>query len=72
MSSLAELLENRGMRLIDLARKMNVNKGTVSRWNENGVPPRRVKDVEEAAGIPACDLCPELARVFAKSKGTNQ
>jgi hypothetical protein len=70
--SLADLLENRGLRLIDLAEKLRVNKGTVSRWNKNGVPDERLSAVEDATGIPACDLRPDLARIFAKQKGLSQ
>lgn len=65
--SLAQLLGNRGLRLIDLARKLEVNKGTVSRWNKNGVPEEHLSAVETATGIPPCDLRPDLARIFAKT-----
>lgn len=68
MSDLAKLLENRGKRLSDLARDLRVNKGTISRWNANGIPPKRLKEVEDATGIPACDLRPDLARVFLKAQ----
>jgi transcriptional regulator with XRE-family HTH domain len=66
MISLAALLKNRGMRLIDLARELEVDKATVSRWNANGVPHKRLEDVEIATGIPACDIRPDFARVFVK------
>ena len=72
MMSLAQLLGNRGLRLIDLAEKLHVNKGTVSRWNKKGVPDERLSEVEDATGIPACDLRPDLARIFVKQKGSVQ
>jgi hypothetical protein len=68
MSNLAELLKNRGKNLSDLALALKVNKGTVSRWNKNGVPHSRITDVESKTGIPAFDIRPDLARVFVKAK----
>lgn len=66
------LLKNRGMRPADLARKLKVDKGTVSRWISRGVPPERVAEIETATGIPACDIRPDLARVFARSLRTSE
>jgi hypothetical protein len=68
MTHLADLLDNRGMRLVDLARKLRVNKATVTRWNKNGVPHTRIGDVEHATGISACDLRPDLAHLFVKAR----
>jgi len=65
---LSTLLSNRGKKLVDLARDLTVNKGTVSRWNEKGVPHNRLQAVEDATGISACDLRPDLAHLFVKSK----
>jgi transcriptional regulator with XRE-family HTH domain len=65
---LSGLLENRGKRLADLARQLRVNKGTVSRWNERGVPHKRLQEVEDATGIPPCDLRPDLAHLFVKAR----
>jgi transcriptional regulator with XRE-family HTH domain len=65
---LSGLLENRGKRLADLARQLRVNKGTVSRWNEKGVPHNRLQAVEDATGIPPCDLRPDLAHLFVKAR----
>lgn len=72
MTDLAELLRHRGKNLSDLARALRVNKATVSRWNENGVPLKRVAAIEEKMGIPACDIRPDFALVFLKSRGPNQ
>lgn len=71
MTKLAELLSHRGKRLSDLARTLKVNKATVSRWNEKGVPLKRVAEIEKELGIPACDIRPDYAMVFLK-KGTAQ
>jgi DNA-binding Xre family transcriptional regulator len=68
MATLSELLENRGKKLTDLAESLGVNKSTVSRWNANGVPVKRLEDIETAVGIPACDLRPDYARVFVKTR----
>lgn len=61
---LAALLAARGLRSIDLARLMGVDKSTVSRWAEDGVPVHRVLDVERATGIPRDKLRPDLAKMF--------
>lgn len=66
MMSLAVLLKNRGMKQIDLARKIHTDKGTVSRWVKNGVPPERLSAVAEATGIAPHDLRPDLASIFRK------
>jgi hypothetical protein len=65
---LYRLLRNRGQRPIDLARALETDKGTISRWNEKGVPHTRLKDVERETGIAACDLRPDLAHLFVKAR----
>lgn len=72
MSNLATLLSNRGLKLIDLARKLQVNKATVSRWAEKSVPTSRLADVERVTGIAPCDLRPDLADVFSKREVVSQ
>lgn len=64
MSNLVTLLKNRDLRLIDLARKLKVDKATVSRWAADKVPSARLADIERETGISACDLRPDLASVF--------
>ena len=64
---LVTLLKNRGMRPADLARALRVDKGTVSRWSKKGVPSDRLEEVEKVTGILACDIRPDLARVFVRS-----
>lgn len=58
------LLRERGLRLIDLARGLGVDKATVTRWARNGIPSDRVSDIASITGIPAADLRPDLAMVF--------
>lgn len=62
------MLQNRGKNLSGLARALKINKATATRWNKNGVPHDRVAEVERETGIPACDLRPDLARVFIKAE----
>lgn len=59
------LLRERGLRLIDVARGLGVDKATVTRWACKGIPPGRVNDIASITGIPAADLRPDLAIVFA-------
>lgn len=59
------LLRNRGLRLIDVARRIGVDKATVTRWARKEIPTDRVADVVRVTGIPAADLRPDLATVFA-------
>lgn len=62
---LQTLLHNRGLRLIDLARRVNVDKATVTRWARKEVPAERIEDVVRATGISAADLRPDLAHIFS-------
>ena len=59
-TALAKLLNDRGLRLIDLARKLQVDKGTVTRWAQKEIPLTRVFDVEKATGIPRQELRPDF------------
>lgn len=54
------LLKAKGLRLIDLARKLEVDKGTVTRWSFKEVPLTRVFDVERATGISREELRPDF------------
>ena len=53
------------MRLADLARGLGVNKATVTRWAQKEIPLDRLKDIEHLTGIPAAELRPDAARIFA-------
>ena len=59
-TNLAKLLETRGMRLSDLARKMGVDKGTVTRWAQKAVPLSRVFAIERETGIKREELRPDF------------
>lgn len=63
-ADLPALLAERGLRAIDLARLLDVDKSTVSRWSEDGVPVHRVLQVERATGISRSKLRPDLAKMF--------
>jgi DNA-binding transcriptional regulator YdaS (Cro superfamily) len=54
------LLAKRGMRMSDLASCMGVNRSSVTRWAQKGVPAARVIDVEKATGIKRKLLRPDL------------
>jgi len=60
MSYLYPLLAERGIRPIALARSLRVNKSTVTRWDEHGVPLVRVFQVEKETGIPREKLRPDF------------
>lgn len=62
---LPKLLENRGLRPADLARLLDVDKATITRWSQKEVPADRLADVVRVTGISATDLRPDLAVVFA-------
>lgn len=48
------------MRLIDLARAIERDKATITRWAQNHVPAERVLDVERITGISRHDLRPDI------------
>ena len=57
---LNEVLGRRGLRFADLARALNVDKATVTRWGQNGIPAERVPEIEQATGISRHELRPDL------------
>ncbi len=54
------------MRPSVLAEKCGVKKSTVTRWDENKVPLKRVFDVEKATGIPREKLRPDFFKEAAQ------
>lgn len=58
--SLYALLAERGIRPVELARKLDVEKSTVTRWDERGVPLTRVFQVEKETGISREKLRPDF------------
>lgn len=61
------MVRARGMKLIDVARGVGVNKATVTRWAQKRVPEDRVLEVESVTGIPRHELRPDLAAVFGSA-----
>lgn len=60
-----ELLSERGVKPVTVAAALGVDKSTVSRWcNGLPIPAEKLKAVEDATGIPASQLRPDLAAVF--------
>jgi len=59
-SKLQDLLAAKGLRLIDLARRLGVNKATVTRWSRGNIPPENVIKVEKETGIPREVLRPDI------------
>lgn len=57
---LDRLLAEKGLRLADLARRCDVNRGTVTRWADRGVPLNRVFQVEKETGIARAKLRPDF------------
>ena len=57
---LDEILQKRGLRFADLARTLGVDKATVTRWGQKGIPAERVPDVERLTGISRHELRPDL------------
>ena len=54
------LLAEHGLRPADLARKCEVEKSTVTRWAERGIPLVRVFQIEKETGIPRAKLRPDF------------
>ncbi len=57
---LKALLAKRGLRLIDLATHLGIDKSAVTRWHYRQVPADRVLQVERATGIKRKLLRPDL------------
>jgi DNA-binding transcriptional regulator YdaS (Cro superfamily) len=57
---LSEKLKDRGMRFADLARSIGVDKATVTRWAQRGIPAERLLDIERVTGIPREELRPDI------------
>ena len=57
---LKTLLDDKGIRLADLARAADVEKSTVTRWASGRIPAERVLEVERITGISRTKLRPDL------------
>lgn len=61
-ADLVSLLSERGLRRIDLAKALGVDKSLVTRWAQGRIPVERVSEVESATGIPREQLRPDIFR----------
>lgn len=59
-TDLNKLLEHARMTKADVARALGLNKSSLTRWAEVGVPANRVIDVERITGIPRQAIRPDL------------
>lgn len=59
-ANLKTLLDDRGIRLCDLAARLGVHRANVSRWAKYGVSAERAVDIERETGIPRQTLRPDL------------
>ena len=64
---LKALLRDRDMKLVDLARLVEVDKATITRWALKEIPTDRVDEVARKTGIPAAALRPDLAALFTST-----
>jgi DNA-binding transcriptional regulator YdaS (Cro superfamily) len=58
--TLSALLAKRSMNMADLARRIGINKSSVTLWGQRRVPAERVLEVEKATGIPRHELRPDI------------
>ena len=49
-----------GLTLEAVAEAIGVNKSTVLRWEDGGIPAERIIQLEQATGIPRHELRPDL------------
>jgi len=59
-TDLKQLLAKRGLKLIDLAKELGVERSTATRWAQRRVPANRVLQIEKAVGIKRKLLRPDL------------
>jgi DNA-binding transcriptional regulator YdaS (Cro superfamily) len=59
-ASFSLLLKAKGLKAADLARALDVDKATISRWQHGVIPAERVPEVERSTGISRHDLRPDL------------
>jgi len=53
-------LEDKGLKLVDVAREAEVDKATATRWFQGPPPAERVLQIERITGIPRHTLRPDL------------
>ena len=59
-STFSKLLDNRGIRNVDLARAAKVDLATVTRWVNRRVPAERVLQIESLTGISRHEIRPDI------------
>ena len=59
-STFSKLLDNRGIRNVDLARAAKVDRATVTRWVNRRVPAERVLQIESLTGISRHEIRPDI------------
>ena len=68
---LNRLLEEKGLRLSDLARKLGVNKSSVTLWGLRRIPAERVLEIEKFTGIPRHELRPDIYPAPEKARSAH-
>jgi DNA-binding transcriptional regulator YdaS (Cro superfamily) len=68
MIDLKHLLYSRQMTLSAFAALAGVNKSTVTRWAQKGIPAENVVDVESRTGVPRFELRPDLYTLARPAK----
>lgn len=64
-TALYDLLATKGLRPVDLAGSLNVDRATITRWAHGRIPAERAIDIEKATGIPRASLRPDLYAIEA-------
>jgi DNA-binding transcriptional regulator YdaS (Cro superfamily) len=64
-TALKEVFRSKGLKLVDIADAIGVNKATVTRWTRFRIPAERVAEVERVTGVPRQELRPDLWPVEA-------
>lgn len=59
-ASLKELFLTRGFKLAQIARALDIDKATMTRWTQSRIPAERVHDVEKITGVSREVLRPDL------------
>lgn len=57
---LSRVLSQHGLKLVDFAGLIGVDKSTVSRWSASRVPADRLAEIEARTGIERASLRPDL------------
>lgn len=57
---LKELFLSKGFKLAQIARAIEVDKATMTRWMQSRIPAERVREIEQITGVPRQVLRPDL------------